>query len=222
MWHDGRRSTTRTMKKLAISGFASQVLLTSRPAGLEVLFSIIPQYKQRRICLQEFSKCYSRQLPCLPVFIIVYLAKQHHEAPRLGWHSWKSHGASWSLALYLGRFRKYGGTAHKYSYSASRGLNFKPLQRNYEILQKTEKWDSIIVYVYEMIIEFTRRFYVALWKSYEGLNFHRPLSIRLLCEYLWAVIVGLDVALKGPFSLVGESETACFSVFHLLEIYIIQ
>lgn len=42
MWHDGRRSTTRTMKKLAISGFASQVLLTSRPAWLEVLFSIIP------------------------------------------------------------------------------------------------------------------------------------------------------------------------------------
>jgi hypothetical protein len=87
MWHDGRRSTTRTMKKLAISGFASQVLLTSRPTGLEVLFSIIPQYKQRRICLQEFSKCYSRQLPCLPVFIIVYLAKQHHEAPCLRWHS---------------------------------------------------------------------------------------------------------------------------------------
>jgi hypothetical protein len=38
-----------------------------------------------------------------------------------------------------------------------------------------------------MIIEFTRRFYVAFWKSYEGSNFHRPLSIRLLYEYLWAV-----------------------------------
>jgi hypothetical protein len=40
------------------------------------------------------------------------------------------------------------------------------------------------------------------------------------------VIVGLDVALKGPFPLVGESEMAresemaCFGVFHLLEIYI--
>jgi hypothetical protein len=38
-----------------------------------------------------------------------------------------------------------------------------------------------------MIIEFTRRFYVAFWKSYEGLKFHKHLSIRLLCEYLWAV-----------------------------------
>jgi hypothetical protein len=40
------------------------------------------------------------------------------------------------------------------------------------------------------------------------------------------LIVGLDVALKGPFPLVGESELAreseiaCFGVFHLLEIYI--
>jgi hypothetical protein len=40
------------------------------------------------------------------------------------------------------------------------------------------------------------------------------------------LIVRLDVALKGPFPLVGESELAreseiaCFGVFHLLEIYI--
>jgi hypothetical protein len=34
------------------------------------------------------------------------------------------------------------------------------------------------------------------------------------------IIVGLDVALKGPFPLVRESEIACLGVFHLLEIYI--
>jgi hypothetical protein len=40
------------------------------------------------------------------------------------------------------------------------------------------------------------------------------------------IIVGLDVALKGPFPLVRESEMAreseiaCLGVFHLLEIYI--
>jgi hypothetical protein len=42
----------------------------------------------------------------------------------------------------------------------------------------------------------------------------------------YKLIVGLDVALKGPFPLVGESELAresemaCFGVFHLLEIHI--
>ena len=61
------------------------------------------------------------------------------------------------------------------------------VQHNYKMLWKTKKWDSIIVYVYEIIIELTRRFYAAVWKSYEGLNFHRLLLILLLCENLWAV-----------------------------------
>jgi hypothetical protein len=36
------------------------------------------------------------------------------------------------------------------------------------------------------------------------------------------IIVGLDIALKRPFHLVGESEMACFGVFYLLEIYVIK